>query len=84
MTNFILTSEVLGLVHKYVFFCHNQPSIENPSKLFARNFGKSIFGPTLIDRSAFIRGRTELWLGLFDFSDYSAYGTTIKKSITNF
>jgi hypothetical protein len=61
----------------------NRTSIENTSKLFARNFGKSIFGPTLIDHSVFIRGRTELWLGLFDFSGHSAFGNSLKKSMQN-
>jgi hypothetical protein len=49
--------------------------------MIARNFGKSIIGPTLIDRSALIRRRTELWLGLFDFSGHSAYDNSLKKSI---
>jgi hypothetical protein len=49
--------------------------------MIARNFVKFILGPTLIDRSALIRGRTELWLGLFDFSGHSAYDNSLKKSI---
>jgi hypothetical protein len=58
-------------------FCHNRLSIENPSKLFARNFGKSFLGPTLIDRSSLIRGRRELCLGLFDSSGHNAYGNDL-------
>jgi hypothetical protein len=83
----VVILHLIGIVtnpQKNGLFCHNPPSIENPPKLFARNFGKSILGPTLIDRSAFIQGRTELWLGLFDFSGHSAYGNSLKKSITTF
>jgi hypothetical protein len=35
---------------------------------------------TLIDRSSLIRGRRELWIGLFDSSGHNAYGKALEKS----